>query len=174
MKPDLDALGLAALTLSTSAATLLVPDLTLAALAHPAWSAAVSTPLLFTLIVVLRGRGRRGTSLERYVFAAFLALMPWVYVGSLLFTGGSAEWLWIELGGQLIFAALAVAGVRSSPWFLVAGIAAHGVLWDAWHYGRTPFMPDWYAVACLIIDVGWAVYAATQVQAWGARKAVSA
>lgn len=163
---DPDALGLAALVLSTMAATLLVPDLSLAALGDPAFGAVVGAAVTLTLVVVLRGRGRRGSVLERSAFAIFLALMPMVYVVSRLRFGGSANWLWLELLGQGVFAGLALVGARRSPWILAAGIAGHGLLWDSWHYGRTPFMPDWYAIACLIVDVGWGLYVATQARTW--------
>jgi hypothetical protein len=166
MHTDHDALGLAALVLSTLAALLLVPDLSVALLGHPAFGAVIGAAAMLTLIVVLRGRGRRGSALERFAFAAFLALMPTVYVMSRLRFGGSANWLGLELLGQGLFAALALVGARRSPWILAAGIAGHGLLWDSWHHGRTPFMPDWYAIACLIVDVGWGLYVATQVRAW--------
>ena len=167
---DHDALGLAALVLSTMAALLLVPDLSLAVLGQPAFGAVIGAALTLTLVVVLRGRGRRGSALERSAFAIFLALMPTVYVVSRLRFGGSLQWLWLELLGQGLFAVLALVGARRSPWILAAGIAGHGLLWDSWHHGRTPFMLDWYAVACLIVDVGWGFYVATQVRAWRGNK----
>ena len=162
---DLDGIGLALLVLSTVAALLLVPDLTVAVRHPPTFGAIVGGGLTLMGIVVLRGRGRRGTRLERVGLAVFLSLMPTVYLSSRLLYGTGSSWLWLELAGQLVFVALAVAGVRASPWFLVVGLAAHG-LSDAAHYGRTPFVPDWYAVACAVVDLPWAVYVATQVPAW--------
>lgn len=49
---------------------------------------------------------------------------------------------------------------------LALGIAAHGVLWDTWHHGRTNSMPDWYATACLVVDLGWGFYACRKIRAW--------
>lgn len=166
MKTDLDTFGLAALMLSSCAALLIVPDLTPASFANPAESAAIGTSICLTIVVVLRARGKRGSKFERYLFAAFLAFMPLVYVQARLRFGGSLEWLLLELGGFAAFALLALLGLRRSPWFLVFGIAAHGLFWDSWHPGRAPFMPAWYAAACLVIDLGWALYVATQVPAF--------
>jgi hypothetical protein len=103
--------------------------------------------------------------------ALFLLGMPTVYLGSLALHGGNRSWLTTELIGQIAFATLAIAGLRGSGWILVAGLAAHGLAWDLWHHGRTPFMPDWYAVGCLIVDVGWALYAASRVAVWHAAAA---
>lgn len=166
MKINTDAIGLTALTLSTTFALLFVPDLTLESLKNPAESAAVGTCFTFAILVVLRGSGKRASRMEQYLLAIFLGIMPLVYIQSRLVFGGSMEWLYIELGGLLIFPTLAVLGLKVSPWFTVAGLAAHGLLWDSWHPGRADFMPSWYAAACLSIDLGWAIYAATQVQAF--------
>lgn len=163
MKINADAVGLAVLSLSTSGALLLVPDLSLASLKNPADAAAIGTCFVFTVLMVLRGMGIRGSRAERYLFATFLAFMPVVYIENRLLFGGSMEWLYLELGGLVIFATLAILGLKVSPWFTVFGIATHGLFWDSWHYDRASFMPSWYAATCLVIDVGWAIYAATQV-----------
>jgi hypothetical protein len=55
-----------------------------------------------------------------------------------------------------------VAGVRRAPWLLAAGIAGHGLLWDAWHFNRGGFVPDWYVLACLVVDLTFGFYVATQ------------
>ncbi len=34
-------------------------------------------------------------------------------------------------------------------------------------------MPDWYATACLVVDLGWGFYAFTQVAEWNARSSDS-
>jgi hypothetical protein len=166
MKTDLDALGLAAFAATTFAAALVVPDLSLSLVGQPVFSAVIASAIVLTLVTVLRARGRRGSRLERLFLALFLSLMPTVYLMSWLRFGGGGGWLGSELAGQVVFGALAIAGLRRSPWFLAIGIAGHGILWDAWHYGRTPFMPDWYAIFCAVVDVGLAIYVATQVPAW--------
>jgi hypothetical protein len=166
MKPDLDAIGLVLLVSSYTAAALLVPDLSLKLAGEPVFGGVVGAAALLCLIVVLRAKGRRGTALERRCLALFLLLMPTVYLTSWLRAGGERSWLWIEMGGQILYGGLAFAGLLRSPWFLAAGIAAHGLLWDSWHLGRAPFIPDWYVLACVIIDVCFAAYVAAQVRAW--------
>ena len=166
MKIDQDATGLGLFVVTMIAAALLVPELSVGLLGQPAFWAVIGGAVTLTVITILRSQGRRGTAVERVVLATFLFLMPTVYLASWLRSGGEITWFWIELSGQVGFGALAVLGLRRSPWLLAAGIGAHGLLWDAWHYGRTPFMPDWYAIACAVVDVGAGVYVATQVSAW--------
>jgi hypothetical protein len=118
-------------------------------------------------LLVTRTMGDRGVQIERPLLAAFLAGMPLVYVGSWLWyrpaDGAGLAWLQAELAGVPLYFALAWLGLRRWPWLLAVGIAAHGLCWDAWHYGRTPFVPDWYAFACLLMDVTLALYVATRV-----------
>jgi len=161
----MDVIALAALVLSTAMSMLLVPDLHAGDLVEPTIQAAILTPFVLTALLAFRVAGTPPVW-ERRLLALFLLLMPTVYLGSLALHGGDRAWLATEIAGQLVFATLAVAGLRGSGWLLVFGIAAHGVLWDLWHHGRTPFMPDWYATGCLIVDVGWALYAASRVPVW--------
>lgn len=166
---SLDSLGLVLLPLSVAAALLTVPDLSAATVAHPTFAAMVACTGVLALITALRGRGRRGTRIERGTLALFLLLMPTIYLASWLQAGGSHHgWFGVELAGQAAFAVLAFLGWRRAPLLLGVGILAHGTLWDAWHFGRTPFMPDWYAIACGVVDVGCGIYALAQVRAWSA------
>jgi hypothetical protein len=161
----MDLLAIAVLVLSTSASMLLVPDVHARDLIEPTVQAALGTPIVLTALLLGRFAGWRPL-VERSLLAAFLFFMPTVYLGALALHGGGAPWPAVEAGGQAVFAALALVGLFGPEWVLVGGIAAHGLLWDLWHYGRTPFMPDWYAVGCLVVDVGWAVYAASRVPVW--------
>jgi hypothetical protein len=102
--------------------------------------------------------GARLAKVERIVLGVFLAAMPGVYLGDWLMFHGTSTWLAIELGGQALFAAIAVVGVWKKPSLIAVGIAAHGVLWDAWHYHAGSTTPDWYAVGCLVVDLGLAGY----------------
>jgi hypothetical protein len=161
----MDVVGIVALVCSTALSLLLVPDLRLADLAAPPVQAAVVTPLVLSALVAVRVAGAPA-AWERRLLALFLAAMPTVYLLALARHGVGAGWLAGELAGQLAYGLLALVGLYADPWALVVGIAAHGLGWDLWHLGRAPFMPDWYARACLVIDVGWALYAATRVPAW--------
>jgi hypothetical protein len=107
--------------------------------------------------------------LERNLLAGFLVAMPLVYVARYLFasTGGAANyWLWVEVLGTTIFVALAVLGVRRSPWFLAIGMVLHGLAWDIWHYRNSTYIPDWYAIACLAVDLAFGAYVAARVPAY--------
>jgi hypothetical protein len=139
----------------------LVPQWSLAHLWEPVYIAVVATILTTAWITILRLRGLRGSTLERWTLALFLAGMPVVYLWS-WWRAPQAGWLGVELAGLVVFASLAALGLFRSVWFLAAGIAAHGLFWDLWHCGRTAFIPDWYTIGCLITDIGIGVYAAVE------------
>ena len=49
----------------------------------------------------------------------------------------------------------------------VVGIVGHGLAWDSWHYYTdTAYMPRWYAIACLLADIGLGLYIAARIPAW--------
>jgi hypothetical protein len=132
--------------------------------------AAIAGVATLVLLSVTRQLGARGVSIERGWSALFLIGMPVVYiVGWLTAANGrpSPTWLWVELLGLPIYVTLAWLGLRRSPWFLVAGIAAHGLGWDAWHYAlHGAYIPTWYVTGCLLADVGLSLYLATRVPTW--------
>jgi hypothetical protein len=72
-------------------------------------------------------------------------------------------WLWVEVLGTIIFVALAVLGVKRSPWFLAIGMVLHGLAWDTWHYRNSTYIPDWYAVACLTVDLAFGAYVVARI-----------
>lgn len=151
--------ALVSILLSTQIALLLVPDLTRATLLHPTFAAVLTAVLLLVWLLALRPAPRD----ELRALAAFLFLMPTVYLAAFAldwFLNGRGElvWLMIEAAGQIVFAVFALLGVRRGPGWLAAGILLHGIGWDLWHYGLTAYMPDWYALACLAVDVGWSIY----------------
>jgi hypothetical protein len=131
--------------------------------------AAVAAAATIVLLWVTRLLGARGIAIERVVLALFLAAMPLVYILRWLFDrdGASNVWLWLELLGLGIYATLAVLGLKVSPWYLAAGIAGHGIAWDLWHdFIAETYMPHWYAIACLLVDLGLGVYVAARIPAW--------
>jgi hypothetical protein len=161
------ALGFAAIL--TAISLYLVPSWQ-GALTDPCRLAGIFSAATIALLVVTRHLGRRGILIERRVLALFLAGMPLIYVASWLATrgaGGPGGWLWVEIAGVPLYTALAILGLTRSPWFLAAGIAAHGVAWDSWHYfTHTGYIPSWYAIGCFLVDVGLGLYIATRIPAW--------
>lgn len=77
-----------------------------------------------------------------------------VYVVFAGVAGAGSIWMGVELAGVAVYAALAVVGVRYSPWWLVAGWLLHP-LWDVvLHYfgpGHA-FAPESYTIACVTWD----------------------
>lgn len=135
----------------------------------PCLVAATATVVVVSCLWLTRWRGLRGVIFERNLLAGFLVLMPLVYLARYLFasTGGTATyWLWVEILGTTIFVALAVLGVKRSPWFLAIGMVLHGLAWDSWHYQNSTYIPDWYATACLAVDLAFGAYVAARLPAF--------
>ena len=138
------------------------------ALGDPFLLAAVAGAVTVACLWLTRWLGSRATKFERAWLAAFLVGMPLVYVMGWFAARGHAasSWIWVELLGLAIFAAFAALGLKNSPWFLAIGIAGHGLLWDSWHYKNSAYVPDWYAVACLLVDLALGAYVAARVPAY--------
>jgi hypothetical protein len=130
--------------------------------------AAVAGAVTVTCLWVTRWRGWRAMNFERTWLAVFLVGMPLVYVMGWFVARDHAasSWMWVELLGLAIYAAFAVLGLKNSPWFLVIGIAGHGLAWDSWHYKNSAYTPNWYAVACFLVDITLAAYVALRVPAY--------
>jgi len=91
---------------------------------------------------------------DRAVYPVILIVTASYYV---LFAvlGGSLHALTIETVVVLGFAVAAVAGFAVNSWWIVAGLAGHGVF-DLVH-GRliaNPGVPSWWPAFCLSFDVG--------------------
>jgi len=138
---------------------------------EPIYLAAVASSALAVALMALRLRARRDAHLEKLLLALFLGAMPMIYTLTALRDGESGRVLVIECTAILVFGALAVVGFLRSPWFLVAGIAGHGLLWDASHHAVHLVVPGWYAVFCAVVDVMLAAYVATQIGAYSTTRA---
>ena len=134
----------------------------------PCVIAAAASGVIVTCLWLTRWRGSRGLIFERNLLAGFLVGMPLVYVARYLFASGrpSSRWFWVEILGTIIFAALAVLGLKRSPWFLAIGMVLHGLTWDIWHYRNSTYIPDWYVIACLAIDLAMGAYVAARIPAY--------
>ncbi len=145
------------LVVATVAMFWIVPEPPWKHLDDPAHWGVLGYVATLLIIVSLRWRGIRGNRRERDLYVFFLAGMPIIYLAGWLRFGSDAGWFWIEVAGGVVYWTLAWLGFRRSPWFLVVGIAAHA-LWDAWHYGVQNFIPNWYVVGCVVIDLALGIY----------------
>lgn len=140
------------LVLAALAALAVLPDWPQRHLGDPSYWGVLG----FLVLVVLVLRHRRGSwtsgSGNRRTIVAFLFLVPLVYVADWLRFGGSSLELAIELVGLAVWAALALFA-RRSDFVLWLGCVLHA-LWDAAHFGRVSFVPEWYSAACIAADVG--------------------
>jgi len=155
-----NALALLALVGSTALALCLVPPSAWGQLHEPSVRAAGLMVVVLVAILVLRGRAGRGARLERQLLCGFLAAMPLVYLESGL-RHDASRWLFVESAGLVVFAGWAWLSYRRDALWLALGIAAHGLLWDAWHHASS-YIPAWYASACLVVDLGLALYVLLQ------------
>jgi hypothetical protein len=144
-------------------------------LGNPCHFATIAGLALAVGLTVTPLLGSRGFALEPAILAIFLGAMPLVYVASWFASPPvSLLRLGIELLAVPVYGALALLGVRRSRWWLVVGIAGHGVCWDAWHIATTGVVPGWYATACLWLDVGIAACVAARIWTQGDRLAAVA
>lgn len=158
------ALGLA--TVLTVAALHVVPVWT--DFLDPSILAAIAGAVTLILIYLARWRGDAGAAFERGVLALFLAGMPVIYLARWFAfrpENSPPVWLAIELAGLGIFSMLAVLGLKRSPWFLAVGIAGHGIVWDISHW-TSAYMPSWYPLMCLLVDIGLGLYTAVRIPGW--------
>ena len=75
--------------------------------------------------------------------------------------GGSDHALGVETAVIIVFLAASIVGFKYSLWFVVAGLAAHGIF-DAFHDQviANPGVPAWWPQFCLAYDVVAAGYLA--------------
>ncbi len=147
----------------------IVPTSPFGRMGEPIYLAAISSSSLTIALMVMRMRARRDVHLEKLLLALFLGAMPMIYTLTALRNGETSSVLAIEATAIVVFGGLAVIGFVDSPWYLAAGIAAHGLIWDGSHHADL-VVPGWYAVFCLVVDVMLAAYVATQVNAYSFAK----
>ncbi len=135
----------------------------------PCLWAAVATLIVVAILWKLFWLPVLATRLEQRVLAGFLVGMPIVYVlRCLLFADRAlaASWVWIELLGLIVFASVAILGLRWSVWFLALGIAGHGIAWDVWHYRNSSYIPNWYSIACMSVDFALGAYVGLRIPSY--------
>lgn len=114
----------------------------------PMLLAGVAGGALFVGIALALPRRTRGILARGLIVTA----LCYVYFAARAHAGPA--WLAAELAGVALYGAMALRGLRGSPWWLVAGWALHPV-WDvALHLagsGRT-FAPEAFPLACLTWD----------------------
>jgi hypothetical protein len=91
----------------------------------------------------------------RHILVTVLFIGALAYVVFSVDAHPSAPWLLIELLGVGVYGTMAMLGLRGSPWWLVAGWAAHP-LWDIGLHSFGPgstFAPAWWTVGCLSWDL---------------------
>jgi hypothetical protein len=124
-------------------------------------------------LVLLASRLARTDRFDRLVLAVFLAGMPIIYAWAAILHGDHGD-LGVEAIGALAFVGLALAGYARWPRLIGVGIIAHGLAWDAWHHGRSSYIPDWYSAGCLVADLGIGVFALARSEASNALRRGSA
>ena len=121
--------------------------------------AILAVPLI--LIAFLLSRFIRDI-IGRSLLVIFLFAAAGAYFGFALLAAPGPIWVLAELVQVIIFGAIALLGLRGSPWWLAAGWALHP-LWDVvLHYvgpGHS-FAPITYTIPCLSFDLLVAAYTA--------------
>jgi hypothetical protein len=149
----------------------MLPDSPFAHLTEPTYLAALAS-IAVTLVLAITRFVARPPWLDRLVLATFLFAMPVIYAWCAILRGDRSD-LGLEGLGILLYGGAALAGYARWPWLIGAGIIAHGLGWDLWHYSRSGYVPDWYSAACLIVDVGIGGFAFIYLRRAGASDAIS-
>ncbi len=139
------------MALASLALLAIVPENPLVHLDDPSHWGVIGYVIVVALLVG-RELTTKPRSHPRLLLGGFLAGMPLVYVADWIRFGGPLAHLWIELGGTVLYGSIAVAAVSRAPGLLAVGIASHAV-WDLAHYGRSSYVPDWYVVGCVVVDL---------------------
>lgn len=98
----------------------------------------------------------------RSLLAVFLIVAAGLYIVFAVRAGEGAYWVVGELVGLGVYGAMAVRGLRGSPWWLAAGWALHP-LWDVGLHYFGPggsFAPVGYTITCVSFDLLVAAYVA--------------
>lgn len=168
----LERLAFAGLVAQLVFTVFIVPASPFGRIAEPIYLAAVSSSALTVALMVMRLRARRDVRVEQLLLALFLGAMPVIYTLTAVRHGETGDVLAIEASAILVFGALAVLGFVRSPWFLAAGIAGHGLVWDGSHHAAHLVVPGWYAIFCLVVDVMLAAWVVTQIRAYSTSHAL--
>ena len=104
-------------------------------------------------VVIVLGR-LSGLDRDRAMYPITLIVIAVYYV--LFATMGGAQALPAEMIAATVFTVVAIIGFRTSLWWVAAGIAGHGVLFDWVVHPRliaNPGMPAFWPAFCGSIDV---------------------
>jgi hypothetical protein len=141
-------------------------ELIIAVLIEGAIGAAVMAAIAFLLSRFVRD------IVGRSLLVILLIVAAGAYFGFAIGAGAGPTWTLVELAQCIVFGAMALPGLRGSPYWLAAGWALHPV-WDvALHYfgpGRS-FAPWTYAIACISFDLVIAAYIVVAYAIIGGRR----
>ncbi|MFN1834269.1 hypothetical protein AB2B38_003310 [Balneola sp. MJW-20] len=140
------------LLLATTAALAVIPDWPIFHLDNPSYWSMMGFLYLTIGLVVLPDSSWKKGSTNRNLIIAFLAIVQLVYIANWIRYGESETDLIIQVVGSILWLIFAFKA-RQSNSVLWLGCILHA-LWDAAHFGRVEFIPDWYATACLAADIG--------------------
>ena len=114
------------------------------------------------LLAIVVGLFATGIGLDRdRAFYPVVAIVVASYYALFAVMGASTHAIVLESLVGTVFLAAAVSGFKSSLWFVVAALAAHGIF-DLGHGTviSNPGVPSWWPEFCLTYDVTAAAYLA--------------
>ena len=156
MPASRSALAFGLLALATAAALLFVPDWPHRHLDDPAYWGVIGYLAILPFLWGARHQTFGPATRNRQLILLFLLALQVVYVAGWLRFGGSPTELVVQLAGLALWIGIA-ALARRADLVLWLGCAAHAA-WDGFHHGRIDFIPGWYALACLVIDLGMGLF----------------
>ena len=110
----------------------------------------------------------------RSLLVVFLFAAAGAYFGFALLAAPGPIWVLAELVQVIVFGAIALLGLRGSPWWLAGGWVLHP-LWDVVLHYIGPgysFAPITYTIPCLSFDLLVAAYIAIAYGSIGSRRLI--
>ena len=131
----------------------------------------LAVPLI--LIAFLLSRFIRDI-IGRSLLVVFLFAAAGAYFGFALLAAPGPIWVLAELVQVIVFGAIALLGLRGSPWWLAAGWVLHPLWGVVLHYigPGYSFAPITYTIPCLSFDLLVAAYIAIAYGLIGSRRLI--
>ncbi len=133
-------------------ALLVVPGLPALQLHDPGHWGLLAFLAAVALFLWKRHASWKPRSMNRFNARCVLVGMPIIYIAYALVNKGSGLFVLLELSGLVFWVVLVIMAGRRLELVWI-GVLLHAA-WDAAHFGRTDYVPDWYAAACLVADIG--------------------
>lgn len=148
---NIEKISISLVFVATLSMVFIVPENPAFHLDDPNYWGVIGYCAVFLVVLFMRILGNQTIKQEKILLTIFLAAMPLIYIADWLRFDRKSFWIWIEIVGLFIYVLMAILSTRRRIILLGIGIAAHG-LWDLFHFNQQLYVPNWYVIACAVVD----------------------